>query len=74
MKACPNDKFDYTADLNSLQNLDPLLYDTLDAFWSAWEKFDTDVDDPVNNSYHLISFDFITRLKAWVSQKRAEGY
>jgi hypothetical protein len=74
MQACPNDKFNYTSDLISLRNLDQQLYDILDTFWKAWEKFDVDVDDPVNNSYRLISFDFITGLKAWVNQKRTEGY
>ena len=74
MQACPNDKFNYTTDLISLRDLDQQLYDILDTFWKAWEKFDIDVNDPVNNSYHLISFDFITDLKAWVNQKRTEGY
>jgi len=74
MKACPNEKFDYTASLASLRNIDPDLYQILETFWKDWEQFNIDIDDPVYNSYHLISFDFVSALRDWVIQKRANGF
>lgn len=74
MQACPNEAFDYSADLRSLALLEPKLYQILDQCWVAWEKFDINIDDPIYNSYQAITFDFVSALESWITQKRLEGF
>jgi hypothetical protein len=74
MNACPNEGFDYSTPLYSLQTLEPNLYQILDQCWADWKNLDLDVSDSIYNNYQTVSFGFISSLEEWVTRKRMEGF
>lgn len=65
MKACPNDKHDYTKYYLNLSDLDSILLQNLEKFYNEWNSFNIYSNNILDKSYHEIVTDLILSFKVW---------
>lgn len=63
-------KNDYSKEFLYLKKLDSELFSIVSDFWSKWEKFDIKNIDPIYNSDHDLTNNFIHNMETWVKNKR----
>jgi hypothetical protein len=68
VKACPNTSFNYSKNLQSLNDLDSNLFTVLEKFHSEWSAYDKATASIVVDP-HSIASDFIENMEKWSNGK-----
>lgn len=63
-----NNSINYKSRLERLKSLEPNLYSILDAFWSAWQSYDINSDNILDEYY--IVHNFVESIEGWMSDKK----
>lgn len=66
-KACPNQVFNYSIQLNELKQFDPDLFNILESFWESWGNYDYTEKFASHHSFLII---FTEGLERWVTDKK----
>jgi hypothetical protein len=66
---CPNKNFNYEEMLVHLKYIDPNLFQILETFLIAWNKFDYKDKNPKADGYNSFINEFIENLKIWIDGK-----